>query len=320
MSGARPAALVIGAGVSGLTVAIRLLEEGWKVRIIARQQGDPLVSAVAAAIWFPYQVAHPDADRWGLETLDRLAHLAHRPEEIVRPVLARDLRRSPAPPPAWAPSLPHFAPLARDELPAGITAGYRYELLLVETPRYNRWLYEEVARLGGEVTAGEVQSLDEVIDRGQVVINCTGLGARTLVPDPALYAIRGQIALLPAGLVDEVTLDDHDEARPIYVIPRRDGTVVGGTAEVRDEEQGVRPAQAREMLARAARLVPALEGIEPLESRVGLRPARSSVRLELEWRDGGAVVHNYGHGGAGFTLSWGCANEVLRLATQAAVR
>jgi D-amino-acid oxidase len=54
-----------------------------------------------------------------------------------------------------------------------------------------------------------------------------------------------------------------------------------------------------------------------LAERVGLRPFRKSgVRLERDQlRDGRAVIHNYGHGGGGFTLSWGCAREVLEAAT-----
>ena len=53
-----------------------------------------------------------------------------------------------------------------------------------------------------------------------------------------------------------------------------------------------------------------------LAERVGLRPfRRSGVRLERDrLRDGRTVIHNYGHGGAGFTLSWGCAREVLEVA------
>jgi D-amino-acid oxidase len=53
-----------------------------------------------------------------------------------------------------------------------------------------------------------------------------------------------------------------------------------------------------------------------LAERVGLRPfRRSGVRLERDQlRDGRTVIHNYGHGGAGFTLSWGCAREVLDIA------
>jgi D-amino-acid oxidase len=54
-----------------------------------------------------------------------------------------------------------------------------------------------------------------------------------------------------------------------------------------------------------------------LAERVGLRPfRRSGVRLERDrLRDGRTIIHNYGHGGAGFTMSWGCAHEVLEAAT-----
>jgi len=54
-----------------------------------------------------------------------------------------------------------------------------------------------------------------------------------------------------------------------------------------------------------------------LAARVGLRPfRRSGVRLERDQLpDGRIVIHNYGHGGSGFTLSWGCAREVVDLAT-----
>jgi D-amino-acid oxidase len=46
--------------------------------------------------------------------------------------------------------------------------------------------------------------------------------------------------------------------------------------------------------------------------RVGLRPVRPAVRLERE----GRVIHCYGQGGAGVTLSWGCAEEVRELVAQ----
>jgi len=47
---------------------------------------------------------------------------------------------------------------------------------------------------------------------------------------------------------------------------------------------------------------------------VGLRPSRKEVRLEIESLSSGRwAIHNYGHGGAGVTLSWGCADEVTRI-------
>jgi D-amino-acid oxidase len=56
--------------------------------------------------------------------------------------------------------------------------------------------------------------------------------------------------------------------------------------------------------------VPELRDARVLRHKVGLRPARPAVRLERD----GDVVHCYGHGGAGVTLSWGCAEDVAALA------
>ena len=63
--------------------------------------------------------------------------------------------------------------------------------------------------------------------------------------------------------------------------------------------------------------MPLLAGVRVLGGAVGLRPARPAVRLEAEPHDRGVVVHCYGHGGAGVTLAWGCAEEVVGLVSAA---
>jgi D-amino-acid oxidase len=79
----------------------------------------------------------------------------------------------------------------------------------------------------------------------------------------------------------------------------------------------INPQTAQEILEKCRLLEPALSQAAILGHAVGLRPGRREVRLELEWLAGGrAVIHNYGHGGAGFTLSWGCAREVVELAIE----
>ena len=100
-----------------------------------------------------------------------------------------------------------------------------------------------------------------------------------------------------------------DGEGPTYVVPREHDVVVGGTAQEGEWSRTPDPRTAEQVLARATRLVPQLEGARVLAHRVGLRPARPSVRLERV----GDVVHCYGHGGAGVTLSWGCADEVVSL-------
>jgi D-amino-acid oxidase len=98
--------------------------------------------------------------------------------------------------------------------------------------------------------------------------------------------------------------------------------VLGGTEIPGDWSLDPRPATARRILADCAAVDPRLGTARILEHRVGLRPVRPRVRLEAgttgdgDGRGAGRLlVHNYGHGGGGVTLSWGCAREAARLVT-----
>jgi D-amino-acid oxidase len=97
---------------------------------------------------------------------------------------------------------------------------------------------------------------------------------------------------------------------PTYVIPRTHDVVLGGTDDDGDWSRTPSPEVADDILRRATALVPEVAKARVVRHKVGLRPARPEVRLERV----GDVIHCYGHGGAGVTLSWGCADEVLRLA------
>jgi D-amino-acid oxidase len=152
-------------------------------------------------------------------------------------------------------------------------------------------------------------------DGADVVVNCAGLGARELVGDSAVYPVRGQIVRVSnPGLTVSVRDEQHPGGRA-YVHPRVDDCILGGTMDEGRWDTAVDLAAGAAILERCFDLVPALRGARVLEHVVGLRPGRSTVRLEEgEPLDSGArVVHNYGHGGAGITLSWGCAREVVTL-------
>ena len=131
--------------------------------------------------------------------------------------------------------------------------------------------------------------------------------------------IRGQVVRVarPAGLRTSTRLYQKQD-RFTLVLPREADVVLGGTAQVGDWDRAPREADTAEILARCTALVPELAGAEALGVAVGLRPGRPAVRLELEAGvHGGPVVHNYGHGGGGFTVAWGCAAEVAALAAAA---
>jgi D-amino-acid oxidase len=95
------------------------------------------------------------------------------------------------------------------------------------------------------------------------------------------------------------------------VHPRRDDVVLGGTFEVGNRNLEPDPQTRVAIVERCVALVPELSGAEIVGEKVGLRPCRrGGPRVERD----GAVVHAYGHGGAGMTLCWGTADEVVRLA------
>jgi D-amino-acid oxidase len=99
--------------------------------------------------------------------------------------------------------------------------------------------------------------------------------------------------------------------------------VGGGTLEEGDWGTAPDDTIARSIVERATALVPALRGAQVLGHRVGLRPVRPVVRVETELRPshadpGHAVVHCYGHGGSGITMSWGCAEDVVNAVSQLA--
>jgi D-amino-acid oxidase len=114
--------------------------------------------------------------------------------------------------------------------------------------------------------------------------------------------------------VERFVLDDFGADGITYVVPRSNDCILGGTVEEGRESLEADESTTLEILARCRALEPRLEQAKLLGANVGLRPGRPEVRLEAEpFASGRLVVHNYGHGGAGVTLSWGCADEVCEL-------
>lgn len=313
-------ALVIGAGVIGLTAAVRLREAGWRVTIRAAEPPERTTSAVAAAMWYPYRVG-PEAlvKAWGERSYAVFRMLAGDPSSGVRMTHGVELLPPGADPalvPEWAAHIPDFRTAGAGEVPAG-RVGWAFTVPVADTAAYLRWLAARFAEHGGRVEIARVGSLARVAGEFPLVVNCTGLGARELVGDGELRAVRGQVVRVENPGLRGFWVDEHDPAGLLYVIPRGADCVLGGTADEGEEGTAPDPAVAEAIVRRCAAAVPALAGARVLEHRVGLRPWRPEVRLEMETLGGAAVIHNYGHGGAGVTLSWGCAERVVDLARSA---
>ena len=308
--------LVLGGGVAGLTTARCLLAAGRTVRIAARAFVGGTTSSVAGAFWYPYR-AYPEdkVAPWARVSYQRFAALARTtPEAGVVAREAIELFPTATPAPAWARDLPDFELLGPgDDLPAGFVAGHRFTTYGVETAIYLPWLRRQVEAAGATLVTRDYASLDEALAECPRVVNCAGLGARALAPDPSLRPVRGQIVRVKSPGLARVWIDEHSDHGITYIVPRSQDVILGGTADEDEEDTTPDDARAREIVARCARLEPALARAEVTSIAVGLRPVRPTVRLEPEPRPAGLVVHNYGHGGAGVTLSWGCAEAAAEL-------
>ena len=298
--------VVVGAGVVGLSCALRLLEAGHRVDVLARDLPLETTSSVAAAIWYPYLALPQDkVTAWGTAAYAEFARQADQGIDGVVMRRGTELLRRRTPVPWWVDAVPA---LDRVEPRAPYADAWSFETPVIDMPRYLRWLSERVLDAGGTLTRMALARLPE----GPLVVNCSGLGSRALAGDPTTRPVRGQVVVVEQFGLAEWWLAEEGPAGevPTYVIPRTHDVVLGGTDEQGDWSRSPVPEVAEDILRRATALVPEVARARVLQHKVGLRPARPEVRLERV----GDVIHCYGHGGAGVTLSWGCAEEVRGLA------
>lgn len=303
--------MVIGAGVSGLTTAVALRRAGFDAHIVAAEPARETVSWVAAAIWtFPDLDGADPQRRWALRTREVFAQLAGDPARGVAELFHVELFRD-DPGPTWWETTPWVTRLA--DVPPGYAAALGVEGFRVEPPVYLPWLRNWFEELGGTITMRRVESFANLAGP---IINCSGLGAAQLAGDRDLFPIRGQVVAVEAPQVTEGIADESDPDRVTYVYPRSSEVILGGTRQVGATNLEPDPTETKRILSDAQRLDGRLLDARALESRVGLRPGRSSVRLEAGSHDDRLLVHNYGHAGYGYLLSWGCAEQVVNLLSQ----
>lgn len=291
----------------GYTCAHELTRAGYEVTVITADPPGRTTSAVAAAVWFPYDAAPADAVlRWGAESLRVFTSLAADPRTGVSLRTGRVMHRTASPDLWWTAAVPSFDTVT-DGLPPGVARATRCTLPVVEMDRYLAWL---ASAAGARTVVARVRDLGEVA--GAVVV-AAGLRSGELVGDDGLVPVRGQVVRLANPGVTDWLIDGDNPAGLAYVVPRTRDVVCGGTADRGDWSVEPSPGVEAAILARTGALVPELRQAPVVSRGVGLRPSRSSVRLDRVVQDGRAVVSCYGHGGAGVTLSWGCAADVVAL-------
>ena len=311
--------IVVGGGVIGLSSAIKLLEAGYEVQVWARELAPHTTSSVAAAIWYPYKIA-PEAKvaAWCKSSYAEFCALMEIKASGVSMTKGVEFFMHTQPDPEWRAFVHNFRTAQPHELaPRGYVYGYFFDAPLIETWRYMPYLQERFIKQGGSLVQREVTTLDQVFAESKLVVNCTGLGSYQLVQDTELYPIRGQIVrVAPLASHDFISAEDKN-GTATYIIPRSNDCILGGTAQIGDWSLEPDLATATQIKANCAALLPEVATAQVLGHLVGLRPGRKEVRLEaLPQPDGKVLIHNYGHGGAGVTVSWGCAEEVVTLLTQ----
>jgi D-amino-acid oxidase len=307
--------LILGSGVSGLSTGILLLKKGYSVKIWAKDLPPNTTSNKAAAFWYPYLCNPKDkATRWAKATLEYLHSEIIKDEKsgcVVRSVT--EVFDKKVGEPWWKDAVSSYRRPNIDELPEGYIDGYEVKGILMDTSIYMKYIEKMFRGLGGTIIQKTITDIQEPLQKHNIVINCTGLGSRELFNDKEVYPMRGQMVKIKPNGFDRVIADDEGHNSLAVIIPRINDIVLGGTAQKDNWSLEVDPKDTADILRKCAALDPKFKNVEIIEEYVGLRPARSEIRLEAEDYSGKTVIHNYGHGGAGFTLSWGCAQDVVAI-------
>lgn len=231
---------VLGCGAVGLATARLLQQRGGEVTIYAKDLPPDTTSNIAGAQWSPYTVVDDDRRTPEFDALlARAARLSHRrfqqlprAEYGIRWLENYVLSDQPFQRGASRDGIDDLFPegheLRPSEHPFAARYVRRFTTFLIEPPIYLTALVRDVRLAGGCIVVRELARLEEVLGLPEpVVVNCTGLGARSLFGDDGFLPIKGQLTvLLPQDEVDYIAL-----AGDLYMFPRRDGILLGGTHE-----------------------------------------------------------------------------------------
>ena len=214
-------AVVVGAGVVGLTSAISLAEAGLSTRVVTAEPTAGTTLAAAGAVWGPVLCGPADRCRdWAAVGLSVLSKLTDEPGAGVRQVSGREVSEEVDSPPEWLDLLPDHRLLGADELPAGFASGWQYTAPVVTMPVYLEYLLARYAAAGGSIEIEPVSSLSAV--DAPVVVNCTGVGARKLAGDPSVVPVRGQVVVVRNPGIEEFYIDHALHGYDyVYAVPAR---------------------------------------------------------------------------------------------------
>lgn len=333
--------VIVGGGVIGLTCAY-VLSSKYDVSIVAEKVGVKSDSCKATAIWHVYLV--PETKQvleWAKSTLKILCDLEADKDTGITLVKGVELfRNNNSYHPSWSNIPPFFKMLSDDEIAFynqyknfnltneeikslssnPVKWGYHIKVPTADMFLYLSWLKKNVENRGVKIIKKKIKNFGELANDHDLLINCSGLSARKLAHDKNFEVHRGQYFILKANTDSPKVYvgDDDHPGGMAYMIPRNEEIMVGGCAEKNIESLEF-TLNWSDTIRRAGLYVPWLRDCKPTDQArkpvVCIRPSRvNGIRLEVDDDSISIpIIHNYGHGGSGFSLSWGCAKSVKSL-------
>ncbi|XP_033108989.1 D-aspartate oxidase-like [Anneissia japonica] len=318
----KPDVCVIGAGVIGLSTAVRLQEDlpDLPIMVIADKFTPNTTSDGAAGISRYWNKSNPLLSKWAVATFKQMQnlHQAEGPLTGIQQFVLLDINDKET---NYEVDV-DYRKLSAEELKKlypgkNYKYGNSFLTFIAECNLYLPWLMHRFKSRGGTILERHVHSFDEIADNYDVIVNCSGLGARRLANDESIRPNRGQVLRLHAPWIKIGTFDNIDW---IHILPRSNDVVIGGVHRDGSWDESLSSQDRNYIWEKACKIEPSLKYATVVSEWVGLRPARPSVRLERQdaYINGRKlkIVHNYGHGGFGICVHWGCAVDASALVQQ----
>ncbi|RWS02488.1 D-aspartate oxidase-like protein [Dinothrombium tinctorium] len=315
---------VLGAGIIGVCSALCLVENepNLNVTLISAKLSPDTTSDNSGGLIMPYLIGNVADERlnfWCKKTFDFLLNIYKSPFAVkagVSLISAYALTEQEEDEAAYIKKgFINVRKLSEEEIrrfSAEYKHGYFVTTLYAECKMLLPFLMEKFKEKGGRIRVQTVEKLEQLMNEFDLVVNCTGLGSYELVSDKRLYPIRGQVLRVKAPWVKHCVMAGNN-----YVIPNTECVVLGGTKQKGEWNLAVDGEDHEHISQGCLKIFKNLQSAQTICESVCLRPYRDEPLLEMEIINFNGkripVIHNYGHGGCGVTLAWGCAQEVHHL-------